>query len=143
MAPANSCLRMVLSPGALGRYLVPPPAPGPANIGTGKTWFIEPGESATDEMLEAMVGAVPGDTIELRNNVLLLNGKAMAYESVDAQAYAREIYEDARAVVARGAVRLRTYQVQWPEVDAAYVETLYQWPAFKAWQQAGLEEISR
>jgi signal peptidase I len=46
------------------------------------------------------VVAVPGDTIELRNNVLLLNGKAMAYESVNAQAYAKEIYEDARAVIA-------------------------------------------
>jgi len=46
------------------------------------------------------VVAVPGDTIELRNNVLLLNGRAMAYESVNAQAYAKEIYEDARAVIA-------------------------------------------
>ena len=46
------------------------------------------------------VVAVPGDTIELRNNVLLLNGKAMASESANAQAYAKEIYEDARAVLA-------------------------------------------
>jgi signal peptidase I len=46
------------------------------------------------------VVAVPGDTIELRNNVLLLNGKAMAYESVNTKAYAKEIYEDARAVIA-------------------------------------------
>jgi signal peptidase I len=45
------------------------------------------------------VVAVPGDTIELRNNVLLLNGKAMAYESVNTKAYAKEIYEDARAVI--------------------------------------------
>jgi len=36
------------------------------------------------------VVALPGDTIELRNNVLLLNGTAMAYESVNAQAYAKE-----------------------------------------------------
>ncbi len=41
------------------------------------------------------------------------------------------------------AVRLRTYQVALPAVDAAYVETIYQWPAFKAWQKAGLEEIVR
>lgn len=41
------------------------------------------------------------------------------------------------------AVRLRTYQVELPPVDAAYVETIYQWPAFKAWQQAGLEEVAR
>ncbi|MFW0757377.1 glutathione S-transferase family protein [Pseudomonas sp. H11T01] len=41
------------------------------------------------------------------------------------------------------AVRLRTYQVALPAIDAAYVETIYQWPAFKAWQKAGLEEIVR
>ena len=40
------------------------------------------------------------------------------------------------------AVRLRTYQVQLPAVDQAYVETVYQWPAFKAWQKAGLEELN-
>ncbi len=38
------------------------------------------------------------------------------------------------------AVRLRTYCVQLPEEAAAYVETIYQWPAFQRWQQAGLEE---
>ena len=41
------------------------------------------------------------------------------------------------------AVRLRTYRVALPAVDGAYVETIYQWPAFKAWQKAGLEEIVR
>ena len=40
------------------------------------------------------------------------------------------------------AVRLRTYQVQLPAIDQAYVETVYQWPAFKAWQKAGLEELN-
>ncbi len=40
------------------------------------------------------------------------------------------------------AVRLRTYQVKLPAVDEAYVETIYQWPAFKAWQKAGLEELN-
>lgn len=39
------------------------------------------------------------------------------------------------------AVRLRTYQVKLPAEDEAYVETIYQWPAFKAWQKAGLEEL--
>lgn len=39
------------------------------------------------------------------------------------------------------AVRLRTYQVKLPADDQAYVETVYQWPAFKAWQKAGLEEL--
>ncbi|WP_085714488.1 glutathione S-transferase [Pseudomonas sp. B28(2017)] len=41
------------------------------------------------------------------------------------------------------AVRLRTYQVKLSAIDEAYVETLYQWPAFKAWQKAGLEELQR
>ena len=41
------------------------------------------------------------------------------------------------------AVRLRTYQVSLPAADEAYVETLYQWPAFKAWQKAGLEEMQQ
>ncbi|WP_350615451.1 glutathione S-transferase family protein [Pseudomonas sp. HY7a-MNA-CIBAN-0227] len=41
------------------------------------------------------------------------------------------------------AVRLRTYQVELSAVDAAYVETIYQWPAFKAWHKAGLEEVVR
>ncbi|WP_285423105.1 MULTISPECIES: glutathione S-transferase family protein [unclassified Pseudomonas] len=38
------------------------------------------------------------------------------------------------------AVRLRTYHVDLPDAASAYVETIYQWPAFKRWQQAGLEE---
>lgn len=41
------------------------------------------------------------------------------------------------------AVRLRTYRVALPADAAAYVETIYQWPAFKAWQKAGLEEAVR
>jgi glutathione S-transferase len=41
------------------------------------------------------------------------------------------------------AVRLRTYQVKLPAADEAYVEAIYQWPAFKAWQKAGLEEVGR
>ncbi|WP_062384171.1 glutathione S-transferase family protein [Pseudomonas abietaniphila] len=38
------------------------------------------------------------------------------------------------------AVRLRTYRVELPADAAAYVETIYQWPAFQRWKQAGLEE---
>jgi glutathione S-transferase len=41
------------------------------------------------------------------------------------------------------AVRLRTYRVALPAIDEAYVETVYQWPAFKAWQKAGLEELQK
>jgi glutathione S-transferase len=46
----------------------------------------------------------------------------------------------ADAFFAPVAVRLRTYRVELPVEAAAYVETIYQWPAFKRWQQAGLEE---
>ncbi len=49
----------------------------------------------------------------------------------------------ADAIFAPIAVRLRTYQVKLPAADEAYVETIYQWPAFKAWQKAGLEEIGQ
>ncbi|MDR6916116.1 glutathione S-transferase [Pseudomonas sp. 3296] len=41
------------------------------------------------------------------------------------------------------AVRLRTYQVKLPAADEAYVEAIYQWPAFKAWHKAGLEEVGQ
>lgn len=46
----------------------------------------------------------------------------------------------ADAYFAPVAVRLRTYRVEVPAEAAAYIETIYQWPAFKAWQQAGLAE---
>lgn len=38
------------------------------------------------------------------------------------------------------AVRFRTYRVELPADAAAYVDTIYQWPEFKRWQKAGLEE---
>src|SRR5215203_5267946 len=37
------------------------------------------------------VVAIPGDTLELRDNVLLLNGKALQYQPIDAGKYAKEI----------------------------------------------------
>ena len=46
----------------------------------------------------------------------------------------------ADAYFAPVAVRLRTYRVEVPAEAATYIETIYQWPAFKAWQQAGLAE---
>jgi glutathione S-transferase len=49
----------------------------------------------------------------------------------------------ADAFFAPVAVRLRTYRVDLPPEAAAYVETIYQWPAFKRWQKAGLEEAVR
>jgi glutathione S-transferase len=49
----------------------------------------------------------------------------------------------ADAFFAPVAVRLRTYRVALPPEAVAYVETIYQWPAFKRWQKAGLEEAVR
>jgi glutathione S-transferase len=46
----------------------------------------------------------------------------------------------ADAFFAPVAVRLRTYRVELPADAQAYIETIYQWPAFKAWQKSGLEE---
>ncbi|HDS1735679.1 glutathione S-transferase [Pseudomonas sp. BP8] len=46
----------------------------------------------------------------------------------------------ADAFFAPVAVRLRTYRVEVPAEAASYIETIYQWPAFQAWQRAGLAE---
>lgn len=46
------------------------------------------------------VVAAPGDTLEMRENVLFLNGTPMDYETLGKQPFAKEIYEDAQAVVA-------------------------------------------
>ncbi|QXH55801.1 glutathione S-transferase family protein [Pseudomonas maumuensis] len=46
----------------------------------------------------------------------------------------------ADAFFAPVAVRLRSYRVEVPAEAAAYIETIYQWPAFQAWQRAGLAE---
>ncbi|MFV3405590.1 MULTISPECIES: glutathione S-transferase family protein [Pseudomonas] len=46
----------------------------------------------------------------------------------------------ADAFFAPVAVRLRTYRVEVPAEAAAYIEAIYQWPAFQAWQKAGLAE---
>ena len=46
----------------------------------------------------------------------------------------------ADAFFAPVAARLRSYQVALPAAAAAYVETIYQWPAFQRWYQAAQEE---
>ena len=46
----------------------------------------------------------------------------------------------ADAFFAPVAARLRSYQVALPAEAAAYVETIYQWPAFQHWYQAAQEE---
>ena len=45
--------------------------------------------------------AIPGDTIEMRSNVLLLNGQPMSYDLVAVAPFQKEIYEDAHAVIAK------------------------------------------
>ncbi|TLX61573.1 glutathione S-transferase [Stutzerimonas nosocomialis] len=47
----------------------------------------------------------------------------------------------ADAFYAPVAARLRSYRVSAPAPAAAYVETIYQWPAFQRWYQAALREV--
>ncbi|RMH85435.1 glutathione S-transferase family protein [Pseudomonas sp. AOB-7] len=47
----------------------------------------------------------------------------------------------ADAFYAPVAARLRSYRVVLPTTAAAYVETLYQWPAFQRWYRAALQEV--
>ena len=44
--------------------------------------------------------AVPGDTLELRNGVLVVNGQPLRYQIVDAAPLRHELYEDAHAEIA-------------------------------------------
>lgn len=46
----------------------------------------------------------------------------------------------ADAFFAPVAARLRSYQVALPAEAEAYVNTIYQWPAFQRWYRAGLQE---
>jgi signal peptidase I len=55
--------------------------------------------------------ALPGDTLEMRNNVLLLNGKAMDYQALDIRPFSDEIYEDASAVIAKESTDQRLHVV--------------------------------
>ena len=47
----------------------------------------------------------------------------------------------ADAFFAPVAARLRSYHVALPTTAAAYVETIYRWPAFRRWYQAALQEV--
>ena len=47
----------------------------------------------------------------------------------------------ADAFYAPVAARLRSYRVALPPVAAAYVDSLYQWPAFQRWYRAALQEV--
>jgi len=47
------------------------------------------------------VVAIAGDTVELRENVLYLNGAALEYNTVNPHPFATEVYEDPLAIVAQ------------------------------------------
>lgn len=51
-------------------------------------------------LVKRVIG-LPGDTLEMRDNVLLLNGEVMDYEPLNSALFSSEIYEDARAVIAQ------------------------------------------
>ncbi len=50
-------------------------------------------------MVKRVIG-IPGDTLEMRDNVLFLNGRAMTYELATNHSFGRELYEDQRPIVA-------------------------------------------
>jgi len=52
------------------------------------------------ERLVKRVIGVPGDVVEMRNDVVYLNGKPLAYHLEDAAPYRRDIFEDASPIVA-------------------------------------------
>jgi signal peptidase I len=57
--------------------------------------------SPTDgtRLVKRVIG-LPGDSIELRNEVLFVNGKPQQYSPRDAQPFMRDIFEDPNAVIA-------------------------------------------
>ncbi|HEY1765925.1 MAG TPA: signal peptidase I [Opitutaceae bacterium] len=52
------------------------------------------------ERLVKRVVGLPGDTIEMRNDVVLVNGRALAYSKADAAPFSRDIFEDPHPIVA-------------------------------------------
>jgi signal peptidase I len=53
------------------------------------------------ERLVKRVIGLPGDTIEMKDDVLSINGQPLAYKVEDAAPYRRDIFEDQHPVVAR------------------------------------------
>lgn len=50
-------------------------------------------------LVKRVVG-VPGDTVELRDDVLFINGSALGYSPVDPAAFRRDVFEDRSPVIA-------------------------------------------
>ncbi len=59
--------------------------------------FFSPKDGA--RLVKRVVG-LPGDTIEVRNNVLLVNGVTQRYTPVDPSRFQRDVFEDKQPVVA-------------------------------------------
>src|SRR3954468_7209251 len=51
-------------------------------------------------LVKRVIGG-PGDTIEMKNNVLLVNGDPMHYELSATNGFGSEIYEDKQAIIAK------------------------------------------
>jgi signal peptidase I len=51
-------------------------------------------------LVKRVIG-IPGDVVEMKNNVLFLNGEKLKYELVPSHAFAKEIHEDEHAIVAK------------------------------------------
>ena len=55
---------------------------------------------ADDKRLVKRVVGLPGDTVQLRDDVLYLNGVPQQYSSIDAAPFRHDVFEDANPVVA-------------------------------------------
>ena len=112
--------------------------------------------SACAQMHSGFFGLRSNLPFDLSRDQALLSMPAEAQADIDRM---RALWAECRAVAAESgpylfgrssvadaffapvAVRLRTYRVALSAEDEAYIDAIYQWPAFKAWQQAGLEEV--
>ncbi|MDF0730751.1 glutathione S-transferase family protein [Pseudomonas entomophila] len=94
-----------------------------------------PFDLSRDEALES----VPLDVqVDIDRIVALWSECRLAAKDSGPFLFGRATLAD--AFFAPVAVRLRTYRVEVPAEAAAYIETVYHWPAFQAWQKAGLAE---
>jgi signal peptidase I len=60
--------------------------------------FFSPADG--DRLVKRVIG-VPGDVVELKNDVLFLNGTAMSYRPAAGASFRRDVFEDANPVFAR------------------------------------------
>ncbi|WP_219062355.1 glutathione S-transferase family protein [Pseudomonas sp. UMAB-08] len=91
---------------------------------------------------DAALDVIPADAQADIDRIVALWAECRA-AAVESGPYLFGKLSAADAFFAPVAVRLRTYRVALPAEAEAYVETIYQWPAFQRWQKAGLEEVVR